>query len=97
MEENGDIYTVTMAKVYASQGHWEKAIEIYQHLLKDNPDRDDLVMALADLEKKKAGANGTAGATGRKFEDLAPLCREWIDLMLKHNRMQKLKKLKKRL
>ena len=94
MEENGDIYTVTMAKVYASQGHWDKAIEIYQYLLKEEPGRDDLAAALADLEKKKAEANVTAG---KKLEDLAPLCREWIDLMLKHNRMQKLKKLKKRL
>ena len=94
MKENGDIYTATMAKVYASQGHWDKAIEIYQYLLKEEPGRDDFAQALADLEKKKAGADGTAG---KKFEDLAPLCREWIDLMLKHNRMQKLKKLKKRL
>ena len=33
MSKEVGIYTETMAKVYASQGHWAKAAEIYRHLL----------------------------------------------------------------
>jgi pentatricopeptide repeat protein len=94
MEPNGDVTTVTMARVYASQGHWEKAIEIYQHLLKKEPDRKDLAEALADLNNRMAGV---AGTEGKKLEDLIPLYREWIDLLFRHDRLQKLKKLKNRL
>jgi len=93
MEQNGDIYTVTMARVYANQGHWEKAIEIYQHLLKKEPDRKDLAEALAALKRKRAGA----GTERKKLEDLIPLYRQWINLLFQHDRLQKLKKLKKRL
>ena len=94
MEPNGDVFTVTMARVYASQGHGKKAIEIYQHLLKEEPDRKDLAEALADLENRMAGV---AGTEGKKLEDLIPLYREWIDLLFRHDRLQKLKKLKNRL
>jgi hypothetical protein len=31
MEKETDFYTGTMAKVYAGQGHWDKAAEIYRH------------------------------------------------------------------
>ena len=93
MEQNGDIYTATMAKVYAGQGHWEKAIEIYQHLLKKNPDRKDLAAALADLQNRMA----ETGTKRKKLEDLLPLYRQWIDLMFQYDRLKKLKKLKKRL
>ena len=94
MEPNGDIYTVTMARVYAGQGHWDKAIEIYQHLLKQEPNRKDLAEALADLKNRMDGGVGTER---KKFEDLIPLYREWIDLLFQHDRLKKLKKLKKRL
>ena len=33
MSQEVNIYTETMAKVYADQGHWEKAAEIYHHLV----------------------------------------------------------------
>ena len=93
MEANKDVYTVTMARVYASQGHWEKAIEIYRHLLNKEPDRQDFAKELADLKNKMAGA----GPERKRLEDLVPLYREWIDLLFQHDRLQKLKKLKKRL
>ena len=37
MSQEVDIYTETMAKVYADQGHWAKAVEIYQHLVQSEP------------------------------------------------------------
>ena len=37
MNQKVNIYTETMAKVYADQGHWEKVVEIYRHLLAMEP------------------------------------------------------------
>ena len=47
MSKEIGIYTETMAKVYASQGHWGKAAEIYRHLLTEAPARKDFADALA--------------------------------------------------
>ncbi len=44
MSKEIGIYTETMAKVYAAQGHWGKAAEIYRHLLTGAPARKDLPM-----------------------------------------------------
>lgn len=81
-------YTATMAKVYADQGHWEKAAEIYRYLLKQEPDRDDYLAALAAAEKKTV-------SSGQKTGDrLAPLFHQFFDLMLRFKNLQKLRKLK---
>ena len=48
MEKETDFYTGTMAKVYAGQGHWDKAAEIYRHLLRMEPERTDYLEALAE-------------------------------------------------
>jgi hypothetical protein len=77
-----------MAKVYADQGHWEKAAEIYRYLLKQEPERDDYLEALAEVEKKII-------SSGKKPADkLAPLFHQFFDLMLKSKNLQKLRKLK---
>jgi len=52
MSKEIGVYTETMAKVYAVQGHWGKAAEIYRHLLSETPTRKDLADALAEAEKK---------------------------------------------
>jgi tetratricopeptide (TPR) repeat protein len=88
MEKETDFYTATMAKVYADQGHWEKAAEIYRYLLKQEPERDDYLEALAEVEKKII-------SSGKKPADkLAPLFHQFFDLMLKSKNLQKLRKLK---
>ena len=84
-------YTATMAKVYAEQGYFEKAVEIYGYLLKNEPGRQDLIEALADVEKKRS-EKPKKGIT-----DLVPLFEKWIDLLLEYNNLQKLKKLHKQL
>jgi len=89
MEKETDFYTGTMAKVYAGQGHWDKAAEIYRHLLKLEPERIDYLEALAEAERML----NTAGK--RPVEDLAPLFHQWIDLMLKYKNLQKLSRLKR--
>ena len=84
------VYTETMAKVYAAQGHWEKAAEIYRYLLTGAPERKDLADALAEADKK---IDKDSHMTP---EQLVPLFREWIDLLLKTEELNRLKKLKKR-
>ncbi len=75
-----------MAKVYADQGQLDKAAKIYRHLLSQEPERQDLIDALAEIDKQRY-ANDPAGL-GRLFDT-------WIDLLLVHNRLHKLNKLKK--
>ena len=88
MEKETDFYTATMAKVYADQGHWQKAADIYRYLLKHEPERNDYLEALAAAEKKIL-------SSGQKpFEDLAALFHQWFDLMLKYKNLQKLRKVK---
>lgn len=89
MGKETDFYTGTMAKVYAGQGYWDKAAEIYRHLLKLEPERIDYLEALAEAERML----NTAGK--RPVEDLAPLFHQWIDLMLKYRNLQKLRRLKR--
>ena len=91
MNEKLDIYTETMAKVYARQGHWDKVAKIYRHLLTAEPERLDYADALAEAEAKME-------ELARKTpEKLIPLFREWIDRLFKSEEMQKLKKLKNRM
>jgi tetratricopeptide (TPR) repeat protein len=89
MEEEKDFYTVTMAKVYADQGYWNKAAEIYRHLLKQEPDREEYLEALAEAEKKMEEFGGH-----KTIDDLVPLFRRWFDLMLKYRSLIKLRQLK---
>ena len=88
MENETDFYTATMAKVYADQGHWDKAAEIYRYLLKLEPERDDYLGALAEA-KRQIQRSGQAPS-----EDLASLFHQWFDLMLKYKNLQKLRRLK---
>jgi len=82
--------TVTLARLFAAQGHWEKAADVYRSLLQHEPDREDLVQALSAAEKQMA-------ASGRESaRDLVPLFRRWIDLLLEYDRLRKLKRLKSR-
>jgi Flp pilus assembly CpaF family ATPase len=89
MEKETDFYTGTMAKVYAGQGHWDKAAEIYRHLLRMEPERTDYLEALAEAERMLS-------ATGKGPDgDLASLFHEWIDLLLKYKNLQRLLRLKR--
>lgn len=88
MSQQVDIYTETMAKVYADQGHWGKVVEIYRHLLAADPQRLEYADALAEAENRLKRSRKTP-------EQLVPLFREWIDLLFKFEALRKLKKLGK--
>jgi hypothetical protein len=84
--EDHVFYTRTMAKVYADQGNFGKAAEIYNYLLKQEPGCQDLIDALSEIENRGFNKNR---------ENLFMLFSEWIELLLKYNGTQKLKKLKR--
>ena len=87
MEKETDFYTATMAKVYSEQGHWDKAAEIYRYLLAQQPERDDYLEALAELEKKSKQKRR------KSIENLDELFHQWFDLMLKYKNLLKLRAL----
>jgi tetratricopeptide (TPR) repeat protein len=90
MKTDGYPGTATLARVFAEQGHWEKSIEIYQNLLRQDPDRPDLAKALAEAEAALQAAQPAPS------QALVPLFREWIDLLLRHDRVRKLRRFKTR-
>ena len=91
MNQKVDVCTETMAKVYAEQGLWTKAVEIYRHLLVKDPKRRDFVDALAEAEKKMNEI------PQNNPEQLVPLFREWIELLFKYEKLQKLRRLRNKL
>jgi len=46
----GEIYTETLGELYAGQGATDKAIEVYQKLIADDPDNELLAKRLTELE-----------------------------------------------
>jgi tetratricopeptide (TPR) repeat protein len=90
MAEDYSLGTVTLARLFAAQGHWEKAVRIYRQLLEREPERQDIAQALADAEQQLS----TAGR--RRSSDLGELFGQWIDLLLRYDRLCKLKRLKDR-
>ena len=87
MGKETDFYTATMARVYSEQGHWHKAAEIYRHLLAQEPEREDYLTALAEMEKKAKQKHQ------KSLEDLDGLFHQWFDLMLKYKNLLKLRAL----
>jgi len=90
MADDSDFNTVTMAKVFAGQGLYDKAAGIYHKLLEQDPDRSDLIEALSELEKIRSEKEKDLKIT------LFPLFFEWFDLALSNNRIELLNKLNKR-
>ncbi len=61
-EDSGDDYdeiaTATLADVYADQGFFDEAIEIYEKLLEESPDDEEVKSKIEELKKKKADQEG---------------------------------------
>jgi hypothetical protein len=80
------IYTRTMAGLYAQQGHYDRAVVIYRHLLTESPYDETLVKALADAEAKLLAQQKT------QREDLVLLTRQWIRLLRSRRDLDRLRK-----
>lgn len=91
MKQEIGIYTETMAKVYAAQGHWENAVIIYRRLLTEDPTRKDWTDALVDAE------NNLKTASRKNLEYFEPLFREWLELLFRNEKLRKLRKLRNRI
>ena len=91
MKTDGHPGTATLARLFAEQGHWEKSIEIYRSLLRQDPDRPELAQALAEAEAALHAARPAPSQT------LVPLFREWIDLLLRYDRIRKLRRVQSRI
>ena len=91
METDPQPGTVTLARVFAEQGHWDKSAEIYRNLLRQDPGRPDLVQALAEAEAALRAAQPPPS------QALVPLFREWIDLLLRTDRIRQLRRFKTRI
>ena len=50
-EGEGEIYTQTLAELYAKQGATDKAIEVYRKLLEDDPDNGMFLHRVAELTR----------------------------------------------
>jgi hypothetical protein len=74
-----------MAKVLKDQGNFRKAAKIYNYLLEREPGNPDLLDALSEIETQ---------LIVKGSDDLVGLLSRWIDLLLTHNNLQKLKKFK---
>ena len=85
MKDDKSFYTPTMARIYASQGYYEKAADIYRYLLSKNPDQDELKDELSDVEQK------LAESPRNNKEDLVRLFRQWFKLINLYNQHYKLK------
>jgi hypothetical protein len=80
------IYTRTMAGLYAQQGHYDRAVVIYRHLLAESSYDETLVKALADAEAQLVAQQKT------QREDLVQLTRQWIRLLQGQRDLQRLKR-----
>ncbi len=66
------IQTATLAEIYVRQGHLDRAIGIYEDLLRQRPDDRQLARRLAEIRSKQADA-GAADVHRRRLERLRML------------------------
>lgn len=87
MENDGLVTTLTMAKIYARQGYFDKAAVVYRRLLERTPDRPEFVQGLAAAE-----AELRRREPDRKAR-LEPLLQKWVRLLLAQRNLKRLKAL----
>jgi hypothetical protein len=78
--------TETMARIYADQGHYEKAAVIYRRLLMREPAREDLRDRLKAVENRLKDS---------RDQHLSTRLSELVDLLLKKKKIDNLRKLSK--
>ena len=92
----GEFHTATMAKVYAQQGHYRKAADIYRYILTREPDREDIIAELSIVEKQLTELEPESKPDcGDK--DLVCLFHKWFQMAAGHDRIEHLQKLKRQM
>jgi tetratricopeptide (TPR) repeat protein len=86
MDDPAQRYTKPLATLYADQGHYDKAIEIYQYLIKKFPDRKDILDDLSDLKIKMQRIKAS------DKPELDVLFQEWFDLIAKYKQINAIQK-----
>jgi tetratricopeptide (TPR) repeat protein len=81
MNDPAQRYTKTLAKLYADQGYYDKAIEIYRHLVKKFPEREDLLDDFSDLKVKIQRIKTS------NEPELSVLFQRWFDLLAKYRQI----------
>ena len=81
MNEPASEYSKTQAKLYADQGFYDKAMEIYRHLINEFPEQEDLLDDISDLKMKMQQAKAS------KEPELAILFKQWIDLLTQYRQI----------
>ena len=89
MTDKSNLMTLTLAKVYAAQGKQEKALEIVRALLKKDPENKNLKKEFRRLTREKSTADATENSASVR---LTKLFQEWFDLLLRLDRIRKLKR-----
>ena len=70
-----------LAKLYADQGRYDKANEIYRHLMEKFPEREDILEDVADLKVRMERAK-----TASKPQ-LPALFQHWLELIKEYRQM----------
>jgi len=68
--EEPEVATVTMAELYAQQGHLDKAAAVYRTILETSPETPEVAARLAELERK----GKTAEINAKLVSMLEKLC-----------------------
>lgn len=87
MNNDVEIRTATMARIYAKQGYFHKASEIYRFLLTQEPENPEFIAAQAEIQQR------TKFASLKGMQDMVGLVQEWVDLLWSYHKLQKLKKI----
>jgi|GEM_PF-364396 hypothetical protein len=82
MSTDNAFKTVTMAKVYEGQGHWEKATEIYRYLLDQDPEREDVRDALDKLQSRVIPESEVLP------DRVGALLVRWLDLTIRYGQLK---------
>jgi len=75
-------YTATMAELYARQGYLRKAVQIYRHLLQQEPGREDLDRRLQAL------LDQIGSQTHPSRKELGLMLREWAQMLAEQNTLK---------
>ncbi len=95
MKGNPLFYTVSMAKLCADQGYFEKSAEILRHLLTVDPDNPVLRERLTEAEARLSVVSEVNVMAEAQSKSLEPMIKKWVELMVEHDLKSKFDKIRR--